>query len=156
MLGHLQAHLLPKTVILGIGNTLSKDDGAGSLLAGRIKDKVPYIVYDAGASPENYLGKIIKDRPDSVVIIDAADFGAKPGEFAVLEPEDFKPSNIFFTHNSSLVLVVDYLKTHITSEIIMLLIQPQDVSFGEELTSKVRESLSFLENWFYERAKEKR
>ena len=79
MLEHLKSHLKGKVVILGIGNTLRSDDGAGSILASRIRDKAPYIVYDCGASPENYLGKIVQDKPDTVLIIDAADFGAKPG-----------------------------------------------------------------------------
>ena len=56
---------------MGIGNTLHNDDGVGSLVASRLQDKLPCIVYDAGPNPENYLGKIIKDMPDNVVIIDA-------------------------------------------------------------------------------------
>ena len=53
---------------MGIGNTLRSDDGVGSLLATRLQDKTPYIVYDAGSSPENYLGKIIKVSKNTAVI----------------------------------------------------------------------------------------
>jgi len=45
-------------------------------------------VYDSGPSPENYLGKIIKDKPDNIVIIDTVDFGGKPGEFLEIEAGD--------------------------------------------------------------------
>ena len=75
MLEHLKLHLAGKVVILGIGNTFRGDDGIGSLLAQRLKDKVSFIVYDSGPSPENYLGKIIKDKPDNIIIVDAVDFG---------------------------------------------------------------------------------
>ena len=102
MLNHLKLHLVGKVVILGIGNTLRSDDGVGSILASRIKDKVPYLVYDAGPTPENYLGKIIKDKPDNIVIVDAVDFGGKPGEFRIVEGEDIKTVNLFSTHNASI------------------------------------------------------
>jgi len=85
VLEDLKSHLQGKIIILGIGNTLRSDDGAGSILANRIKDKVPFIVFDVGISPENYLDKIIKERPDTILIIDTGDFGGKPGELRVVE-----------------------------------------------------------------------
>ncbi|MBM3255213.1 MAG: hydrogenase 3 maturation endopeptidase HyCI, partial [Candidatus Omnitrophica bacterium] len=72
MLSHLKAHLSGKVIILGIGNTLRSDDGAGSILANRIKDKVHFQVFDSGPTPENYLEKIIKENPDNILILDAA------------------------------------------------------------------------------------
>ncbi|MBU1124519.1 MAG: hydrogenase maturation protease, partial [Candidatus Omnitrophica bacterium] len=70
MLAHLAEHLHGKTVIVGIGNTLRSDDGAGSLLAARIKDKTSFQVFDTGSSPENYLGKIIREKPDTIILVD--------------------------------------------------------------------------------------
>ncbi len=155
MLEHLRAHLTGKVVILGIGNTLRGDDAVGSLLAGRIKDKLPYIVYDAGPSPENYLGKIIKDKPDSVVIVDAADIGQNPGEVSLFEPQDIKVANLFSTHNSSISLVINYLQSHLTTDIIILIIQPASTGLGEGLTAPVKEALERLERWFYEHCQKK-
>ena len=93
-LEHLKAHLKGKAVILGIGNTMRSDDAIGSLLAGRIKDKLPFPVYDAGVSPENYLGKIVKGSPDNIIIIDAVDFGGKPGEFNCIEGPELQTTNL--------------------------------------------------------------
>ena len=148
MLDHLQSHLKDKVVILGIGNTLRSDDGAGSLLASRIKGRVPYLVYDSGPGPENYLGKVIKDKPDNVVIIDAVDFGGKPGEHRILEPDDFETVNLFSTHNSSLSLAINYLKSNLKVDIIILAIQPKSVVFGDNLSPEIHRALETLENWF--------
>lgn len=148
MLEHLKEHLKGKVVILGIGNTLNADDGIGSILAACIKDKVPYAVYDAGVSPENYLGKIIKDKPDNIIIIDAVDFGGRPGEFTVLESDDAKTVNLFSTHNASISLTINYLQNNLKVDIIILSIQPKSVNFGDKMSPEVEETLARLESWF--------
>lgn len=148
MLNHLKLHLTGKVVIIGIGNTLCSDDGVGSLLASRLQGKVPFIVYDVGASPENYLGKIIKDKPDNIIIIDAADIGVNPGEFRVLEDQDLQTTNLFSTHNASMAMITHYLKNDLKVDIIILLIQPKKISFGDGLSQEISETLSKLENWF--------
>jgi hydrogenase 3 maturation protease len=155
MLDHLKLHLAGKVVILGIGNTLRNDDGLGSIIARQIKDKVPYIVYDAGPSPENYLGKIIKDKPDNIVIIDAVDFGGRPGEFRIVEGEDIKTVNLFSTHNASISLTINYLQSNLKVDIIILIIQPKNINFGDNLSPEVSETIRILEDWFGETAKEK-
>lgn len=148
MLNHLKGHLSGKVVILGIGNTLRSDDGAGSILANRIQGKVPYIVYDAGTGPENYLGKIIKDNPETVLLVDAVDFGGKPGEYRVLEADELKTANLFSTHNASLSLAINYLQNNLKTDIIILIIQPKIIFFSEGLSKEVGDSLAKLESWF--------
>ena len=150
MLEHLKSHLNGKVVILGIGNTLASDDAAGSILASRIKDKLPYTVYDAGANPENYLGKIIKDKPDNIVIIDAVDFGAKPGDYTVLEGKDIETVNLFATHNASISLTINYLQNNLKVDIIILAIQPKTVAFGDKISQEVENNLRKLEDWFHD------
>ena len=117
-------------------------------MATRIEGKVPWIVYDAGESPENYLGKIIKEKPDTVVIIDAVDLGATPGEFRVLEAEDVQTANLFSTHNASLSLTINYLQNNLKADIIILIIQPKIISLGDNLSPEIAETLNILENWF--------
>ena len=149
MLEHLRSHLKGKVIILGIGNALRSDDGAGSVLAGRIKDRVPFGVLDSGTTPENYLGKIIKEKPDNLVIIDAVDFGGSPGEFRELEEKDLKTVNLFSTHNASLSLTINYLQDNLKLDIIILMIQPKTIAFGDKLSPEVADSIGRLEDWFY-------
>jgi len=148
---HLKEHLKGKVVILGIGSTLRSDDGIGSLLAAKLKDKIPHTVFDSGSSPENYLGSIIRAQPDTVVLIDAVDFGGKPGEFRVCEAAEIKTVNLFSTHNASISLAINYLQTHLKADIIILIIQPKIITFGDTLSPEVAKTLEYLEQWFYEK-----
>jgi hydrogenase 3 maturation protease len=142
-----------KTILIGIGNTLRNDDGAGAILAGRLNGRVPFAVIDAGITPENYLGKIIRENPDRIILVDAADFGGAPGEITERKPKDFKTANFYTTHNSSLTLAVSYLQEHLQSEIRILLIQPKDISFGDKLSPVVEGAVQKLEEWFHAQAK---
>ncbi|HTZ11038.1 MAG TPA: hydrogenase maturation protease [Candidatus Margulisiibacteriota bacterium] len=148
ILAHLASHLKGKIVILGIGNNLKSDDGIGSILAGRIQGKVPYLVYDSGSSPENYLGKIVRDKPDTLLLIDAVDFSAPPGDFNILEGDGLQAQNMCFTHNASLSLVINYLKNNLKVDIIILIIQPKTLAFGDSLSPEVSKTLKYLEDWF--------
>lgn len=148
-LEHLKAHLTDKAIILGIGNTMESDDGIGSLLASSLKGKLRCIVYDAGPAPENYLGKIIKDKPDNLIIVDAVDFGGEPGALRVLEGEKLKTANLFSTHNASLSLTINYLKSNLKVDIIILAIQPKVVAFGDKLSPELAVVLNDLESWFF-------
>ena len=72
-----------RVVVLGIGNPLKGDDGAGPLLAGLLRERYPEVVFDGGSAPENLVGPVRRARPDSVLLVDAADFGGRPGEIRV-------------------------------------------------------------------------
>ena len=147
-LGQLNSRLKGKVVILGIGNTLRGDDGIGSLLSKRIQGKVPYIVYDGSLCPENYLGKIIQDKPDTILMIDAVDFGGKPGEIKMLEGKDIQTVNLFTTHNASIGLAIKYLENSIKVDVIVLAIQPKALDFGEKMSPEINKTLEDLSGWF--------
>ena len=147
MLEHLKSHLKGRVVILGIGNTLRSDDGAGSLLANRLQGNTPFTVWDTGTCPENYLNRIIKDKPDTIVIIDAADFGGLPGEFRVLGTDEIKTANLFSTHNASPSLLINYLQSNLKVDIIILIIQPKNIHFSNELSPEVSHTLNVLEGF---------
>lgn len=149
-LENLASYLCGKVIIVGMGNTLKSDDGAGVIISERIKGKVPYIVYNTALSLENYFGKIIKDNPDNIIIIDAADFGSHAGDVRLVKAEDLNVSNYFTTHNASIELSINYLKSNLKADIIILLIQSEKVAFGQNLSPKVEEAIEKIVNWFYE------
>ena len=121
---------------------------------GQVKDKIGFAVFDAGASPENYLERLIREKPDTIVIIDAVDFGGSAGECKALEANEIKTANLFFTHNASISLTINYLQTHLKADIIVLIIQPKSISFGEGLSPELDVALNDLENFFYGGKKE--
>jgi hydrogenase 3 maturation protease len=73
-----------RVVVLGIGNDLRADDGAGSLVAQSLRGRFPDAVFDGGQAPESYAGPIRRARPDTVIVVDSADFGGAPGEIRVV------------------------------------------------------------------------
>ena len=152
-LNTLKTKLKGTVVILGIGNTLKCDDGAGAILASRLKGKVPFIVYDVSTGLENYLGKVIRDSPQTIVLIDAADIGCQAGGFKMLDGHEVKTNNLFFTHNASIALTIDYFQEHLKVDIVALLIQPKTIAFGDTLSAEVEQTITSLEQWFLEAGK---
>ena len=132
-----------KVIILGVGNDLRGDDGVGSLLAKGLKGMVKGIVYDGGVSPENYIGKIIKEKPDIILIVDALDMGGEPGKVAIFEPEQLGRDE-FSTHHLSLPLLAEIIGSQIRTQIYTIGVQPERTKFGEGLSPSVGRTLEGL------------
>lgn len=132
-----------KVVILGVGNDLQGDDGFGSLLAKELKGKFKEIIFNGGRSPENYIGKIIKERPDIILIVDALDMGRAPGEIAIREPEELRKKE-FSTHHFSLPLMASLIQSETKAKIYIIGVQPKRIKFGEDLSSPMNIALGKL------------
>jgi hydrogenase 3 maturation protease len=83
-----------RTIILGVGQRLRADDGLGPEICARIAGQVHTEVIDAGPVPENFIGPILRSRPQNVILIDAVDLGLAPGSVMVLGPEDLSGCGI--------------------------------------------------------------
>jgi len=128
-------------LIVGIGNRLRGDDGVGPEIIERLKNSSPtLLLFDVGETPENYLEKIIKEKPNTIVLIDAVDLGAPPGTIKIIEKDDIRNES-FSTHNMSLKLVVKYLQKETSADVFLLGIQPKTTEFGKGISESVRESL---------------
>ncbi|MFH1836887.1 MAG: hydrogenase maturation peptidase HycI [Candidatus Omnitrophota bacterium] len=136
-----------RTVIVGVGNILRGDDAFGPVLIEQIKDNINAVCIDAGSAPENYLGKIIKEKPDNVLIVDAAHMGLAPGEYMLLKKDDIIRSG-FTTHDLSPVMFIEYLEKETGADISMLGIQPEKMDFGEEMSKNVKKTLEEIKNIF--------
>ena len=146
-LGDLLGHS-DNILILGVGNITRGDDGVGSLLVQNIAGRVEACCIDAGIAPENFLEKIVRKDPDTVLIVDAADFGGNPGEIRILEPDQLASGGLS-THALSLQMVCTYLKLRLPVEIHLLAIQPGQTN-SEDLSGPVRASLDLLTDLFLE------
>jgi hydrogenase 3 maturation protease len=140
----LACQLAGKVVIVGIGNELRGDDGAGSELARRLVGKANVAVFDAKTLPENYLGAIERLRPDIVLIIDAGDFGGESGEVKVAGAGEIGGVQ-FSTHGPSLLPFVTFLHESTMAKVLLLLIQPQSVNIGDAMSEPVKETIGVLE-----------
>ena len=133
----------PHTLIVGIGNTLKGDDGAGALICHRLKDIDPEQVIDAGTVPENYIQPIIKKAPNVLLIIDAIDFGASAGAINIFRPDRLS-SLAVSTHTLSPRLFVDVICKSISPEVYFIGIQPGQTVLGRPLTTEVEQAVKSL------------
>lgn len=148
ILDNLRDILVGKAVILGIGNPLRGDDAFGSLFAEKIIGKTSLTVLNGGSSPENVLGKIIQENPDTILFVDAVDFEGKSGEIKIFNSKEIKTSNLFCTHNLSPRLAFDFLKENIQAQIYLLAVQPKSINLGDKVSAEIEEKLNLLVNWF--------
>ena len=143
-LGQLEALRSSKVLILGIGNVLKGDDGAGPAVCEKLKSaKLCAEVMDAGTVPENYIGPIIKRSPENLLIVDATDFNASPGSIKMFEPGQLD-SYAFTTHTLSPHLFVDMIKQEVDVEVYLIGIQPEHVELAQPLSESVKGAVESL------------
>ena len=140
----LERVLSGSVCILGVGNRHRRDDGIGSLIAERLAGRLPAQVINAGAVPENYLEKVARLCPDTVLVVDAVDFGGDPGEWRVLDPGALALDGLS-SHALSLRMAAEYLSARTQAHVALLAVQPADVGAGTELSDKVSQTMDFLE-----------
>lgn len=137
----LKDRLQGKVLIVGIGNRLRGDDGVGPEIINRLNNPLPrLLLFDVGETPENYLGKIVKQKPDTIVLIDAVDLGGSPGTVKIIEKDDIRDESLS-THNASLNLVAKYLQEETSADVFLIGIQPKTTEFGREISQPVRGGL---------------
>lgn len=132
-----------KIVLFGIGNTLRGDDALGPMLVEMLREKVNAVCINAEGSPENFLGKVIKEDPDTLLIIDAVYLNAGPGEYRLLAPEELEDS-VFTTHDIPLTMLIDYLKSENNMSIYILGIEPQHLDLGRKVSPKLKQTIILL------------
>lgn len=140
--------LVLKVFVLGIGNTLEGDDGAGIYIVEEInrlladtKNKqterdIEITAIDCNTVPENYTSFIRKQRPDRVILVDAADMALDPGSYRIIPPEKISILNVT-THNMPLSFFITYISDY-CHDIILIGIQPEKIEFGTTLSPIVQ------------------
>ncbi len=140
----LERVLSGSVCILGVGNRHRRDDGIGSLIAKGLAGRRYAQAIDAGTVPENYLEMVARSRPDTVLVVDAVDFGGDPGEWRVLDPGAIALDGLS-SHALSLRMAAEYLSARTQAHVALLAVQPADVGAGTELSDEVSQTMDFLE-----------
>jgi hydrogenase 3 maturation protease len=132
-----------KTMLVGIGNELRGDDAVGLVVARKLRGAVGARVLETGDAPENHLGRIVLERPDTVLLIDAADMGRPPGEFEILDPADMD-GTCLTTHAMSLAELSSVISFRTGAAVHLLGIQPASVRIGSPLSRSLRRTAGAL------------
>jgi len=129
-----------RVVIAGIGNPIRRDDFVGVKLVqdlkGKISDEVRLL--ECETVPESYMQEIVDINPSHVLLIDAAILGLKPGETRLVFPEQITDFPAITTHVLPLRIFCEYITRMTEAKIALLLIEPEDTEFGEDLTPTVQ------------------
>lgn len=145
-----------KIAVIGLGNTLRRDDGIGiiildSLLSSYRREGVDYLNF--GIASFDLIHKL--QEYDTVLLIDGIDAGLAPGELKIFELKDIayvsKEAPVS-THEFDLKSLFElYNRFELKSKIYVAGIQVQDVSYGEglseELKNKLQDNIEKINNF---------
>ena len=130
-------------ILLGIGNPLNGDDGAGIYVAEQFR-KDGWLSLACGTAPENFTGIVRKAHPDCLVLVDVAAMGLSPGEYPVIPRHRIADVSIG-THQLPLSLLIDFLSDS-AGQIVLIGIQPGLIAIGAEISPQIREGANRLVN----------
>jgi len=141
-----------RVVIAGIGNPIRMDDFVGVKIVQDLNGKVSDNVYliECETVPESYLQQIVDFNPTHILLIDAAVLGIKPGESRLIRPDELKMTPAFSTHMLPLRVFCEYLTKITRAKIMLLLIQPRQIDFGEGLSKEVEDSAQEIVGFLFE------
>lgn len=139
----LKQNLQGKVCVVGIGNRLKGDDAAGPELIDCLAGCRRFHCLDAGVAPENYLEKIVCIKPDTILLVDAMDFGGEEGSCRLF-PADQVSGGGLSSHALSLRMTCDYLQQRIAARIFILGIQPSQIRMHTPLSVAVRAAIDSL------------
>ena len=126
-------------MIAGIGNPIRSDDFVGVKivqdLQGKLSSKAHLI--ECETVPESFMDDIVELKPSHVLLIDAAVMSLKPGEVRLIDPAKVTNLPAISTHTLPLRVFCDYITQLTKAKIVLLLIEPGNVEFGEGLTREV-------------------
>jgi hydrogenase 3 maturation protease len=131
----------PRVAVLGIGNALNGDDGAGPAVVEQLQAMLPprpdLLLLDCGVAPENETGTLRRFAPDLVLLLDAAQMGAPPGTVCWIPREQIGGLSAS-THSLPLSLLATYLQAELGCAVALLGIQPASNETGAALSAPVR------------------
>jgi hydrogenase 3 maturation protease len=140
-----------KVAIVGVGNTLRRDDAAGvevvKLMQGKVSSKVSLI--EAETMPENYIDTLVNLNPSHIQIVDSGLIGKKPGDAQLLAANETMITPIS-THMLPLQILCAYLEKTINAKILLLIIQPKDIGMREGLTRKIAKTAERIAGFLIE------
>jgi hydrogenase 3 maturation protease len=94
--------------------------------------------------PENFIDHITKFKPTHILLIDAGVMNQEPGTPKLADPKHLMRKSSISTHTLPLRIFCDCLTENTNAKITLLIIQPQDASFGEGLTPKLKQTAKNL------------
>ena len=145
-----------RTAVIGLGNELLADEGAGlhatRMLGKKLKGKAVDLV-EAGTCGMNLLHQF--DEREKIIFIDAGNCGIQPGEFRRFHRDDvvsLKDSKGFSLHEFDLIAFLDQaekIRQNRSPEVVIYCIQADEIKMSEKLSPVVDRMLPGLVDQVY-------
>lgn len=136
-----------RIAVVGVGSEMRGDDAAGMEVVRKLQEtlKSPNVLFiEGGVAPENFTSQIRRFEPSHVILIDATDFGAEPGEVVLAEPDAITGQSVS-THTMPLSILTQYLQEQTGAKIALLGVQPARAQLGAEMSGAVKDSVERVE-----------
>lgn len=130
------------TIIIGVGNTLRRDDGIGPIIIKELEklNLTNVDLLDGGTDGLTLLDYL--PNYSQAIIIDAVNMGLPPATVKVFTPEEVRvniKSDALSTHGFGLAEVITLKEQlDIKTKLIIVGIEPVDISFGENLSAEIQ------------------
>jgi hydrogenase maturation protease len=141
-----------KIAVIGLGNTLLADEGAGihtvRLLREKLNGERVVDIIEAG-TPGMGLLHHLQDR-DKVIFVDSGNCGVAPGEFIRFQPGDVRSRKArkgHSLHDFDLVTTLQWAQQNGVAgsvDLVVFCIQAAEMAMSEEVSAPVRETLPRL------------
>ncbi len=135
-ISHLAQYPNQHLLVVGVGNPLRGDDAAGLILGEKVATRLGLAYLCCEEVPENYLGEMLDNPADTILVVDAVDMNAEVGEIKLLPLEELAAESIS-THNCSVSLLATVLAGVKGKEMLVLGIQPYSLGWGQDLTAAI-------------------
>ena len=134
-----------RIVIMGVGNELRHDDGVAQTIIKQLEgcNSDTILAVDCQDAPENFTSFVKRFNPTHIILIDAVDFGANPGDFEIFEIQDIESVGVT-THKASLAVMASYLHRETFARIFIIGIQPANSNFGIGLSPDVKKAVNSI------------
>jgi hydrogenase maturation protease len=142
-----------RVCLMGVGNVDYGDDGFGTILSEKIKERIKvskdynrYSVVNAGTTPERFIQTIAEEGFEHLIFLDAVEVGSEAGFVVFMDAAGIV--NRFpqiSTHKISLGLIAKLIKGNGKIKPWLLGVQPGSVKMGQELTPEVMSTMEILE-----------
>ena len=137
-----------RTAVIGLGNPLRGDDGVGPRVVNELRRRglpTDVTVIDGGNAGLDLLDEL--EKWERVVIVDAAELGLEPGQFARFTLAEIKlRDDRFSSHSAGLgeVLLLANVLGRRVPEIVIFGVQPAEIGWGEGLSQAVEAAIPAL------------
>ena len=138
----------PRTVVIGVGNLLMKDEGVG-IHAVRLLQELDLPesveIVDGGTSPDLIAYTRTGDR---VIIVDASKAGGRPGTVYRFHPEDLaeQAADLASAHQLGVTANLRLMELSGTAprEVVIIGVEPGEIAPGLELTQELATRLPVI------------